>query len=137
MESYLHDSLQTARMSTILLSTLGGIALTLAMIGIYGVVSYFVNQRTREIGSRVALGATPRAVWSFVVNRGLRPIVAGLVLGIVLSLATTNVLRGQLYGVTPRDPFTLAAVGLLLLSSLSWRCTSRRGGRCAWRHSWR
>jgi predicted permease len=133
MESYLHDSMQTARMSTILLSTLGGIALVLAMIGIYGVVSYFVSQRTREIGLRMALGATPRAVWTFVVNRGLRPIIAGLVLGVALSLATTNVLRGQLYGVTPRDPFTLTLVGMLLLliALLAMYIPARRAMRVA------
>ncbi len=116
MESYLHASLQLERMNTILLSTLGAIALVLAMVGIYGVVSYFVSQRTNEIGLRVALGATPGAVWQFVMHRGLRPIVAGLVIGIVLSLMTTNLIREQLYGVTPRDPLTLCGVAGLLLA---------------------
>lgn len=116
MDSYLRDSLRTARMNTLLLSLLGGIALVLAMIGIYGVVSYFVSQRTNEIGLRMALGATPSSVWRFVMQRGLQPIVAGLVVGIGLALATTTVLQGQLYGVTARDPATLIAVGGLLLA---------------------
>ena len=116
MESYLRDSLRTARMNTMLLSLLGGIALLLAMVGIYGVVSYFVSQRTNEIGLRMALGATPSNVWRFVVQRGLRPIVAGLVVGMGLALATTTVLEEQLYGVTARDPATLVAVGGLLLA---------------------
>ena len=116
MESYLHASLQTERMSTILLSTLGGIALVLAMVGIYGVVAYFVSQRTHEIGLRAALGASPARMWRFVIDRGLRPVVAGLIVGIALALATTRVLESQLYGVTPRDPLTLVGVAALLLA---------------------
>jgi ABC-type antimicrobial peptide transport system permease subunit len=98
-----------------LLSLLGGIALALAIVGIYGVVSYFVNQHVHEIGVRMALGATPGLIWRFVMQRGLAPIVAGLVIGIALSLMTTTVLQQQLYGVTPHDPFTLGGVGSLLL----------------------
>ena len=116
MESYLHASLQAERMSTLLLSTLGGIALVLAMVGIYGVVAYFVSQRTHEIGLRAALGASPARMWRFVIDRGLRPVLGGLVVGIGLALATTRVLESQLYGVTPRDPLTLAGVAALLLA---------------------
>jgi predicted permease len=115
MNDYLRSSLATARMNTVLLSLLGGIALALAMVGIYGVVSYFVNQHVHEIGVRLALGATPGLIWAFVMRRGLAPIVAGLVVGIALSLMTTTVLRQQLYGVTPHDPLTLGGVGSLLL----------------------
>jgi predicted permease len=116
MDQFLRASLATARMNTVLLSLLGGIALALAMVGIYGVVSYFVNQHVHEIGVRMALGATPGLIWRFVMQRGLAPIVAGLVVGIALSLVTTTVLQQQLYGVTPHDPFTLGGVGSLLLS---------------------
>jgi predicted permease len=115
MASLLRGSLQTARMNTLLLSLLGGIALALAMVGIYGVVSHFVTQRTHEIGVRVALGATPALIWKFVVRRGLTPIVVGLAVGLLLSSVTTRMLRGQLYGVGAHDPFTLVAVGVLLL----------------------
>jgi predicted permease len=115
MDQFLRASLATARMNTVLLSLLGGIALALAIVGIYGVVSYFVNQHVHEIGVRMALGATPGLIWRFVMQRGLAPIVAGLVIGIALSLMTTTVLQQQLYGVTPHDPFTLGGVGSLLL----------------------
>jgi predicted permease len=115
MDQFRRASLATARMNTVLLSLLGGIALALAMVGIYGVVSYFVNQHVHEIGVRMALGATPGLIWSFVMRRGLAPIVAGLLVGILLSLMTTTVLRQQLYGVTAHDPLTLGGVGSLLL----------------------
>jgi len=83
------------------------------------VVSYFVSQRTREIGLRSALGATPAAMWQFVIRRGLRPILVGLVFGFALSGATTRLLRGQLFGVSPLDPATFAAVaGLLVVIAL-------------------
>ena len=115
MNEFLRSSLATARMNTVLLSLLGGIALALAMVGIYGVVSYFVNQHVHEIGVRLALGATPGLIWAFVMRRGLAPIVVGLFVGIGLSLITTTVLQQQLYGVTPHDPLTLGGVGSLLL----------------------
>ncbi|HZI41084.1 MAG TPA: FtsX-like permease family protein, partial [Gemmatimonadaceae bacterium] len=115
MNEFLRSSLATARMNTVLLSLLGGIALALAMVGIYGVVSYFVNQHVHEIGVRLALGATPGLIWAFVMRRGLPPIVVGLFVGIGLSLITTTVLQQQLYGVTPHDPLTLGGVGSLLL----------------------
>jgi putative ABC transport system permease protein len=115
MTQFLRSSLATARMNTVLLSLLGGIALVLAMVGIYGVVSYFVNQHVHEIGVRLALGATPGLIWAFVMRRGLAPIIVGLVVGIGLSLITTTVLQQQLYGVSPHDPLTLGGVGSLLL----------------------
>jgi putative ABC transport system permease protein len=102
-------------MNTVLLSTLGGIALVLAMVGIYGVVAYFVSQRTAEIGVRTALGATPADIWRFVVRRGMVPVAIGLVVGVALAFVTSRLLSGQLYGVTARDPFTFVAVGVLLL----------------------
>jgi putative ABC transport system permease protein len=102
-------------MNTVLLSTLGGIALLLAMVGIYGVVAYFVSQRTQEIGVRTALGATPADIWRFVVWRGMMPVAVGLAVGIALAFATSRLLSGQLYGVTARDPVTFIAVGVLLL----------------------
>jgi putative ABC transport system permease protein len=116
MKSYLKGSLERARMNTLLLSLLGGIALVLAMVGTYGVVSYFVSQRTQEIGIRMALGATPTLVWQFVMRRGLTPIIVGLAVGLGLSSLTTTVLKGQLFGVTGHDPLTLAGVAVLLLA---------------------
>jgi predicted permease len=133
MESFLRSSLETARMNTVLLSTLGAIALFLAMAGIYGVVSYFVSQRTQEIGVRMALGASPRMIWAFVVRRGLAPIVLGLAAGVGLSLLTTTVIRQQLYGVGPHDPATFIAVsaGLLLVALVATYAPARRAMRVA------
>jgi predicted permease len=133
MSEFLRGSLATARMNTVLLSLLGGIALALAMVGIYGVVSYFVNQHVHEIGVRLALGATPALIWRFVMRRGLTPIVVGLALGITLSLLTTNVLRQQLFGVTAHDPITLSGVGslLLVIAILAMYVPARRAMRIA------
>jgi predicted permease len=116
MSALLGESLATARMNTLLLTLLGAIALVLAMVGIYGVVSYFVSQRTHEIGIRMALGATPGRIWQFVVKRGLTPIALGVAVGFGLSALTTAVLRGQLYRVSGHDPVTFAAVGATLFA---------------------
>lgn len=131
MESYLRDTLATARMNTLLLSTLGIIALVLAMVGVYGVVAYFVSQRTAEIGIRIALGATPAGIRRFVVRRGMMPVAAGLVAGIGLSLVTSTLLRGQLFGVTERDPLTIVAVGavLVLVAIVAMYVPARRAVR--------
>jgi predicted permease len=115
MESYLRSSQGTARFNTLLLSTLGGIALLLAMVGVYGVVSYFVSQRSQEIAIRVALGATPGAILGHVVWRGLRPLLGGLVVGGVLAILTSRVLEAQLYRVQPTDPATIGGTALILL----------------------
>ena len=116
LESFRKSSLETARINAILLSILGGIALVLAMSGIYGVVSYFVSQRTHEIGIRLALGATPGRVWSFVMRRGFVPILVGGAFGVALSIVATSVLQEQLYGVSTHDPATLGAAGATLLA---------------------
>jgi len=115
MSDILSSSMAKSRFNMMLLATLGVIALVLASIGVYGVVAYFVSQRTREIGVRMALGAAPRDIWRLVLNRGLRPIVWGAIAGTVLSLLTTRLLREQLFGVAPNDPTTLMVVGALLL----------------------
>jgi predicted permease len=115
MTGLLSKSVATARFNTVLLTTLGALALALASIGVYSVVAYFVSQRTREIGVRMALGATPRDIWQLVLSRGLRPIVWGVLVGGVLSLVTVQLLREQLYGVAARDPATLVAVVATLL----------------------
>jgi putative ABC transport system permease protein len=133
MESYLRSSQGTARFNTLLLSTLGGIALLLAMVGVYGVVSYFVSQRSQEIAIRVALGATPGAILGHVVWRGLRPLLGGLVVGCVLAIVTSRVLESQLYRVQPTDPATIGgtAVVLLLVAALATYVPARRALRVA------
>jgi len=115
MQSLVSSSMASARFNTLLLTTLGTLALVLASVGVYGVVAYYVSQRTREIGVRMALGATGRDIWRLVLVRGLRPILRGALLGVGLSLAAGRVLRDQLYGVTAQDPVTLVAVAMTLL----------------------
>ena len=133
LEELLAGSLATARFNTQLLTTLGLIALLLASVGVYGVVAYFVSQRTQEIGLRMALGATPAQVWRLVVRRGLAPIVWGVGAGALMSLATARLLQGQLYGVESKDPVTLVGVALLLLlvSVLATYVPARRAMRVA------
>ncbi|MEX2179677.1 MAG: ABC transporter permease [Gemmatimonadaceae bacterium] len=115
MDDFLRQSRGRLRFNTLVLGTLGGIALLLAVIGVYGVVSYFVSQRTQDIAVRMALGATPANIWAYVAARGLLPLAAGVGLGVVLSLATARLLEAQLYRVTATDPLTIGATALLLL----------------------
>jgi putative ABC transport system permease protein len=115
MSDYLRGSVAASRFNTLVLSTLGGVALVLAIIGVYGVVSYFVAQRTRDIAVRMALGATPANIWQYVAARGLRPLLAGVVVGTVLSLYTARLLESRLYRVSPSDPYTIAGTALLLV----------------------
>jgi ABC-type antimicrobial peptide transport system permease subunit len=90
------------------------VALFLAALGIYGVLAYFVSQRSRELGIRLALGARPAALFALVVGQGMRPVVAGAIVGIIGAVAVTTILRSLLFGVQPIDPITYAvAIGLL------------------------
>jgi ABC-type antimicrobial peptide transport system permease subunit len=116
LNDYLRRSRATARFNTIVLGTLGGIALVLAVIGVYGVVSYFVTQRTQDIAVRIALGATPANIWSYVATRGLLPLAGGVVVGGILSLLTARLLESQLYRVSATDPVTIVGTALLLLA---------------------
>ena len=97
-----------------MLAAFGAMALLLAAIGIFGVLSYYVGQRTREIGLRVALGAGRREVVGMVVGRAIRLIALGLAGGLVLALGAGQLLRSQLVGVGPRDPLTYLAIAALL-----------------------
>jgi putative ABC transport system permease protein len=100
------------------LTLLGGfaaLALLLTAVGIYGVMSFVVSQRTRELGIRIALGAQVRDVHRMVVNQGLRLVAVGLVAGLIVALFVTRSLASWLFGVGTADPATLVAVSLLLL----------------------
>jgi len=115
MDERLAAALATARFNTLLLSLLGAIGLLLAASGIYGVIAYFVSQRTQEIGVRIALGATAAGVVRLVLGEALQPVALGAVLGVVSAIAATRVLASQLFGVSPTDPLTIAAVVAMLV----------------------
>jgi predicted permease len=115
MEQRVQESLARRRFAMLLLSLFAGLAVALAMIGIYGVISYVVNQGTREIGIRLALGATPRAILRLVIGRGMALAIPGVLIGVLGSLAFTRMMRGLLFGVSPIDPLTFVAIPLLLV----------------------
>ena len=116
MEELLAGSVAARRFSLMLLAAFAVTALVLAAIGIYGVLSYTVGQRTKEIGVRMAMGAARAQVLRIVVGEGMMLAVAGLVIGIAATLATTRLIAGLLYGVQPYDPATLASVGAALVA---------------------
>jgi putative ABC transport system permease protein len=103
------------RLVTLLLGSFSLLALILAALGIYGVISYAVTQRTHELGIRVALGADAHDVLKLVIGQGMRPVLIGLALGMVGALTVTRLLTSLLFGVSPSDPHTLTGVTLLLL----------------------
>jgi ABC-type antimicrobial peptide transport system permease subunit len=98
-----------------LLTVFSALALVLSVIGLYGVVAFSVAQRTREIGIRIALGAEADKVVRMVLGQSVRPIAAGVVLGLVLSLAGARVLESLLFGVQPSDPVTILLVTSFLI----------------------
>ncbi|HEX5412699.1 MAG TPA: ABC transporter permease [Terriglobia bacterium] len=116
LEDYVGRFLAPPRFVALLLGIFGGIALLLAAVGIYGVISYSVSQRTHEIGIRMAIGAERGDVLKMVVGHGLKLVLAGVVIGIAGALALTRFLASALYGVTPTDPLTFIAVSLILIT---------------------
>ena len=115
MEQQLSTLIAQRRFSMTLVGAFAGLALVLAVIGAYGVTSYLVSQRTREIGVRLALGADPTKVTRLVVWEGMRVAGAGVAIGIAAAMLTTRMASNLLYGVSPRDPLTIVLVSLLLL----------------------
>ena len=115
MDEAVYESLVRERFTTLLLIVFAGLALTLAAIGIYGVMSYAVNQRTHEIGIRVALGAQTRDIFKQVIGRAMRLAAAGIALGLAASIALTRLMASLLYGVSTTDPLTFASIAIVLL----------------------
>jgi putative ABC transport system permease protein len=103
------------RSQSLLLGLFGALGLVLALVGIYGVISYSVGRRTREIGIRVALGAQAGDVLGLVVGQGTKLVLAGVVIGLAASFAATRLMSGLLYGVSATDPLTFAGVSVLLV----------------------
>jgi ABC-type antimicrobial peptide transport system permease subunit len=114
LEERLEDVLAELALAPLAASVLGFFGLGLATVGMFGVFGYVLRQRTREIGIRLALGAQPAEIVRLVVAGSSRPVIAGLVVGIIGALGASQVLRGELYGVSPLDPLTYAGVALLL-----------------------
>jgi len=116
------QGLWAPRMAAALLALFGGLALILAAVGVYGVLSYSVNQQTHEIGIRMALGAQASSVLKLVVGQGLRLAGAGLLLGLLGAFWATRVVSSLLFNVSAHDPVTFAAVSLVLLATAALAC---------------
>ena len=137
MEEYLSASVTTPRFNTTLLSIFAAVALILTIVGLYGVMSYSVAQRTNEIGIRLALGAQSRDVMTMIIKHGMRFVVVGLIIGLVGSFALTRLLTSLLFGISTNDPMTFVAVALLLLLVALLACylPARRATRAARGHA--
>ena len=122
MREAISERMSPKRLAALMLGFFALIALLLATVGIYAVMSYAVSQRTHEIGIRMALGAAPRDIFKLVVGQGLAQTVIGLLLGLALSFAVTRAMSQMLYGVTPTDPVTFAAISLLLAAVALLAC---------------
>jgi predicted permease len=131
MQALFSFSMLQYRFSLRLLAALGLIAVLLAGVGIYGVISHLVAERTREIGIRIALGGDQRTVQRLVVRQGMSPAAIGLLTGLILAPALTTLVRGMLVGVSPHDPLTFAAVALVLMGVALFACwlPARRAAR--------
>jgi predicted permease len=114
MSQHLQGALMAPQLAAAVLGVFGAVAMLLAAVGIYGVVSYAVAQRTREFGLRMALGALPRNVAWLALRKGMAPVWMGMAIGLVASLAATRLLESFLYGVSASDPMTYAAAAILL-----------------------
>jgi putative ABC transport system permease protein len=129
-DELLSASVADRRFTMVVLGVFAATALLLAIVGIYAVVSYSVTQRTREIGVRLALGATPGGVRALVVGTAMRAVVPGLAVGLVIAIADARLLRALVFGVSPFDPAAIGiALGTLLMAALfssawpAWRAT--------------
>jgi predicted permease len=115
VEAVLNQGLWAPRMAAALLTLFGGLALILAAVGVYGVLSYSVNQQTREIGIRMALGATPDEVMRWVVAQGLRLAGVGVLIGVLAGLILMRSVASLLFGISTHDPETFAEVAMVLI----------------------
>ena len=124
-------SMSDARFRATLLSAFAGVALLLAALGIYGVLAYFVSQRARELGIRLALGARPAALFRMVVGQGMRPVAVGAAVGLAGAAGVTTLMRSLLFGVTPVDPaaYGMATAVLAAISVLACAVPALRATR--------
>jgi putative ABC transport system permease protein len=131
LKEQLGQSIAQDRFNTLLLGIFSGVALILAVIGLYGVMSYTVAQRTNEIGIRVAMGASSRTILTLVMRQGWMLILVGIAVGGTASIALTRLIESVLFGVTSTDPitFALAIAALSLAASLACWIPARRAAR--------
>ncbi len=131
MDQLISRSMTSERTLMFLITTFAVLALVMAAIGIYGVLSFWVNQRTREIGIRLALGADQKNILSVVLRQGIRLTVIGLVIGVPLAMGLTNLLPNVLYGVGRHDPVTFVVIALLLgaVAALACYIPARRAAK--------
>jgi putative ABC transport system permease protein len=131
MEQVIADKLWRSRLSTLLLGLFAAIALVLAGVGIYGVISYSVRRRTQEIGIRMALGAKQWDVVRLTLIEGMGPVLAGAAIGVVIALVTTRLMKTLLYQVTTTDPatFGLVTAVLIVVAGLANYIPARRAAR--------
>ncbi len=131
MSQRVEISLARRRFAMLLLGLFAGLALALATIGIYGVMAYLVNQGTREIGIRMALGATQRNILNLVVRKGMALALGGVLIGLTAAFALTRLMRSLLFGVNSSDPATFVAISLLLaaVALLASYIPARRAAR--------
>ena len=131
MDQVVEESAATQRWTMALLSAFAALAITLALVGIYGVVSWSVAQRTREIGIRLTLGASPNTVVGEVLRYGIRVSAAGLTIGLMAAFLLRRFLTSLVFDVSPSDPLTYAAVAGLMLAVALTACyiPARRASR--------
>lgn len=122
MEAVISGALSRPRFNLLLISAFAMLGLALAAIGLYGVVAFVMTQRTREVGIRVALGARPADVLRLLILEGMRPVVAGVLVGVLMDIGATRVLRSMLFGVTPLDPVSLAGAAAMLAAIALLAC---------------
>ena len=131
MERHLAIMLLPARLGAVVFGAFAGLALVLALVGVYGVVSYAVARRAREVGIRLSLGAQPGEVVALLMRHGLTLILVGTITGLILALLASGALKAALYGVQPIDPLTfgLGALALLVVGTLATWVPARRASR--------
>jgi putative ABC transport system permease protein len=122
-----NSSLAPRRFVLSVLGVFAGMALLMAVVGLYGVISYVVTQRTQEMGVRMALGAQPGEILRMVLGQGMRLACVGAAIGLVVSLVSSRLLRNQLFHVSPFDPLTFALMaGVLIGAAVLASCVPAR-----------
>jgi ABC-type antimicrobial peptide transport system permease subunit len=131
MENIFDQALWAPRMGALLLAIFGGLALALASIGVYGVMAYSVSQRTRELGIRLALGATSREVRGMVLRQGLMLTGVGIAIGVAVAIGLSRLVADLLYDVSAMDPmtFTVIPAVLIVVAAVAIYIPARRASR--------